>query len=112
MNSFISLTNIAAHERVLYEKTLRGMKDREFTSQYLSPPIILNLSMQEEEALNTHMDIFTNIGFEIEPFGGDSYAIRAVPDNLFKHCKKRIVYRDAGPACRRNSFVSCTGYCC
>ena len=80
----------AAHERVLYEKTLRGMKDREFTSQYLSPPIILNLSMQEEEALNTHMDIFTNIGFEIEPFGGDSYAIRAVPDNLFSIAKKEL----------------------
>ena len=79
-----------AHERVLYEKTLRGMKDREFTSQYLSPPIILNLSMQEEEALNTHMDIFTNIGFEIEPFGGDSYAIRAVPDNLFSIAKREL----------------------
>lgn len=80
----------AAHERVLYEKTLRGMKDREFTSQYLSPPIILNLSMQEEEALNTHMDIFTNIGFEIEPFGGNSYAIRAVPDNLFSIAKREL----------------------
>ncbi len=80
----------AAHERVLYEKTLRGMKDREFTSQYLSPPIILNLSLQEEETLNTHMDIFTNIGFEIEPFGGDSYAIRAVPDNLFSIAKKEL----------------------
>lgn len=80
----------AAHERVLYEKTLRSMKDREFTSQYLSPPIILNLSMQEEEALNTHMDIFTNIGFEIEPFGGDSYAIRAVPDNLFSIAKREL----------------------
>lgn len=80
----------AAHERVLYEKTLSGMKDREFTSQYLSPPIILNLSMQEEEALNTHMDIFTNIGFEIEPFGGDSYAIRAVPDNLFSIAKREL----------------------
>lgn len=80
----------AAHERVLYEKTLRGMKDREFTSQYLSPLIILNLSMQEEEALNTHMDIFTNIGFEIEPFGGDSYAIRAVPDNLFSIAKREL----------------------
>jgi len=80
----------AAHERVLYEKTLRGTKDREFTSQYLSPPIILNLSMQEGEALNTHMDIFTNIGFEIEPFGGDSYAIRAVPDNLFSIAKREL----------------------
>ena len=36
----------AAHERVLYERTLKGMKTREFTSQYLSPPIILTLSMQ------------------------------------------------------------------
>ena len=56
----------AAHERVLYEKTLHGMKTREFTSQYLSPPIILNLSMQEEEILKEHLDTFVNIGFEIE----------------------------------------------
>ena len=40
----------AAHERVLYERTLKGMKNREFTSQYLSPPIILSLSMQETAA--------------------------------------------------------------
>lgn len=81
----------AAHERVLYEKTLQGMKTREFTSQYLSPPIILNLSMQEEEVLNTHIDNFTSIGFEIEPFGGSSYAVRAVPDNLFSIAKKDLL---------------------
>lgn len=81
----------AAHERVLYEKTLQGMKTREFTSQYLSPPIILNLSMQEEEVLNTHIDNFTRIGFEIEPFGGSSYAVRAVPDNLFSIAKKDLL---------------------
>ena len=44
----------AAHERVLYERTLKEMKNREFTSQYLSPPIILTLSMQEAELLKTH----------------------------------------------------------
>ncbi len=80
----------AAHERVLYEKTLRGMKEREFTSQYLSPPIVLNLSMQEAEVLKEHIDIFTNIGFEIESFGGDSYAVRAIPDNLFGIAKKEL----------------------
>ena len=80
----------AAHERVLYEKTLRGMKDRDFTSQYLSPPIILNLSMQEANVLKEHMDTFANIGFEIEAFGGDSYAVRAVPDNLFSIAKKEL----------------------
>lgn len=81
----------AAHERVLYEKTLHGMKTREFTSQYLSPPIILNLSMQEEEVLKEHMDTFANIGFEIEAFGGDSYAVRAIPDNLFGIAKKELL---------------------
>ena len=81
----------AAHERVLYEKTLKGMKTREFTSQYLSPPIILNLTMQEEEVLKTHMDNFASIGFEIETFGGSSYAVRAVPDNLFSIAKKDLL---------------------
>lgn len=81
----------AAHERILYEKTLRGMKDRNYTSQYLSPPIVLNLSMQEAELLRTHMDLFVGIGFEIEEFGGDSYAIRAVPDNLFSIAKKELL---------------------
>ena len=81
----------AAHERVLYEKTLHGMKTREFTSQYISPPIILNLSMQEEEILNSNIDTFANIGFEIESFGGSSYAVRAVPDNLFSIAKKELL---------------------
>ena len=66
------------------------MKDRDYTSQYLSPPIILNLSMQEEEVLKEHMDTFTSIGFEIESFGTDSYAVRAIPDNLFGIAKKEL----------------------
>lgn len=81
----------AAHERVLYERTLKEMKNREYTSQYLSPPIILNLSMQEEQVLKEHIDVFTRIGFEIEPFGQESYAVRAVPDNLFSIAKKELL---------------------
>jgi len=80
----------AAHERVLYERTLKEMKNREFTSQYLSPPIILTLSMQEAELLKTHKERFERIGFEIEPFGGEEYAIRAVPANLFSIAKKEL----------------------
>ena len=80
----------AAHERVLYEKTLRGMKERTYTSQYVSPPVILNLSMQEEETLKTHFDTFASIGFEIEPFGTGTYAIRAVPDNLFGIAQEKL----------------------
>lgn len=81
----------AAHERVLYEKTLREMKTREFTSQMISPPIILDLTMQEQELLATYLDQFTRIGFEIEEFGQGSYAVRAVPDNLFSIAKKDLL---------------------
>ena len=78
-NSLYIIDQHAAHERVLYERTLKEMKNREFTAQYLSPPIILSLSMQEAQVLNENMDRFTRIGFEIEPFGGEEYAVRAIP---------------------------------
>lgn len=81
----------AAHERVLYERTLKGMKTREFTSQMISPPILLNLGMQEAQLLNEYMDQFTRIGFEIEEFGQDTYAVRAIPDNLFSLAKKDLL---------------------
>ena len=90
-NSLYIIDQHAAHERVLYERTLKEMKNREFTAQYLSPPIILSLSMQEAQALNENMDRFTRIGFEIEPFGGEEYAVRAIPDNLFGIAKKELL---------------------
>ena len=90
-NSLYIIDQHAAHERVLYERTLKEMKNREFTAQYLSPPIILSLSMQEAQVLNENMDRFTRIGFEIEPFGGEEYAVRTIPDNLFGIAKKELL---------------------
>ena len=81
----------AAHERVLYERTMATLKTREFTTQYISPPIILSLSMREADLLRQHMDEFAGIGFEIEPFGGDEYAVRGVPGNLFGIAKKELL---------------------
>ena len=73
----------AAHEKVLYETTMSQLKNKVFTSQQLNPPIILTLSMAEEELLNRFMDHFNQLGYEIEAFGGREYAVRAVPDNLY-----------------------------
>ena len=81
----------AAHEKVLFEKNFASLKTREYTSQFISPPIILTLSLQEEDLLKRHMKVFTDIGFEIEPFGGNEYAVRAVPDNLFSLAKKDLL---------------------
>lgn len=79
------------HEKVLYEKTMRTLKTREFTSQMLNPPIILTIGSTEEVLLKKYMKYFQEIGFEIEPFGGREYAVRAVPDNLFSVAKKELL---------------------
>ncbi len=81
----------AAHEKVLYEKTMATLKSREYTSQLVSPPVILTLNDSEQLLLERYMDHFTGIGFEIEPFGGREYAVRAVPANLFSIAKKDLL---------------------
>jgi len=80
----------AAHEKVLFERTMAGLAKKEFTSQQISPPLIFSLNMQEEVLLNKYLDNFVKIGFEIEPFGGKEYAIRAVPGNLFGLAQKEL----------------------
>ena len=73
----------AAHEKVLFERTMRSLEKKEMTSQMLQPPIILSLSMREEQALNRHKAELEKLGFEIESFGGREFSVRAVPGNLF-----------------------------
>ena len=80
----------AAHEKVLYERTLKGMKNKEHTSQMLNPPMVISLSMQEEALLKKYMKHFTDLGYEIEHFGGMEYQICAVPGNLYNINKKEL----------------------
>lgn len=81
----------AAHEKVLYEKTMQQFREKEFTSQQLNPPIILTLTMAEAELLERFMPNFNELGYEIEPFGGKEYAVRAVPDNLYAIGKEELL---------------------
>ncbi len=72
----------AAHEKVLYERLMKDLRQRTFQSQLLSPPVVLNLSMAEEQLYLRYQSCFRDLGFEIEEFGDQSYAVRAVPANL------------------------------
>ncbi len=81
----------AAHEKVLYEKTMASLKTREYTSQMVNPPIILTLGSEEQILLEKYRDYFAKLGFEIEPFGGKEYAVRGVPDNLFSIAQRELL---------------------
>jgi DNA mismatch repair protein MutL len=81
----------AAHEKVLFERNLKAFKDRAYSSQQLSPPAIVSLSMQQEQALLDHRDALRDMGFEIEEFGGREYSLLAVPDNLYGLDAKQLL---------------------
>ncbi|MCM1282226.1 MAG: DNA mismatch repair endonuclease MutL [Muribaculaceae bacterium] len=73
----------AAHEKVLYERTMKTLKDKEFTSQAISPPIVLSLDAKEQESLENCRSQLERLGYAVESFGGREYMISAVPANLF-----------------------------
>ncbi len=69
----------AAHEKVLYERTMARVKEKQFASQTISPPIILTLNHEEQEMLTRYSSQIAAFGYEIEPFGGKEFAITAIP---------------------------------
>ena len=73
----------AAHEKVLFERTMAKIKDKEFTSQIISPPIVLSLDARETEMLEKYREQIERLGYEVEHFGGKEYMISAIPDNLY-----------------------------
>jgi DNA mismatch repair protein MutL len=73
----------AAHEKVLFERNMKAFANRSYSSQQLSPPVIISLTMQQEQALTEQLEVLTNMGFELEEFGGREYSLVAVPDNLY-----------------------------
>ncbi|BAK48203.1 MAG: DNA mismatch repair endonuclease MutL [Lachnospiraceae bacterium] len=74
----------AAHEKVLYERTMQAFQTRQFYAQLISPPMILDLTIQEQELMDRFHGYFEEMGFELEPFGDGAWAVRGIPANLFQ----------------------------
>ena len=73
----------AAHEKVLYEKLMKAYREQEVYKQQLMPPVILSLSMKEQDFVKTYDKMLLDFGFTLEEFGPDAYCLRSVPSNLF-----------------------------
>ena len=59
----------------------------------ISPPTVLHLSPIESETLTKYLEVFEKIGYEIEEFGINSFAIRAIPMNLFGIDEEELFHR-------------------
>ncbi len=71
----------AAHERILYEKmmTEREQHDKGISRQQLLAPLTVHMGERYAGILAEHLADLGRVGFAIEPFGGDTFIIRAVP---------------------------------
>jgi len=73
----------AAHEKVNFERLMKQFHKKAVLSQRLLPPVIISVTGQEESVLKEHWNVFIELGFEIEEFGGNEYALRSVPVDLY-----------------------------
>ena len=80
----------AAHEKVMYERLMKQYREKQIAVQSLNPPIIVTLSLREQDVLLSRMEQFTSLGFEIDEFGERSYAIRSVPTDLYGLTEKEL----------------------
>lgn len=101
---FLIIDQHAAHEKVLYERTMKQLEQAEMPSQQVAPPLILTLSPVEIDTVNTNQELFERMGFTIEPFGGREYAVYSVPGHLYGIADRELLLEmidelaDAGKA--------------
>lgn len=81
----------AAHEKVLYERFMKRVSEGKPASQQLMPPQIITLTLAAGQVLKDSLDTIVNMGFEIESFGGNEYAVRAVPIELYGASGKDMI---------------------
>ena len=71
-----------AHERILYERVMERLTAGVLDGQGLLAPMVIDLPPGQREALATHAEHLTRLGFEVGSFGGDSVSVTMIPSVL------------------------------
>lgn len=90
-DKMILIDQHAAHEKVKYERLMQRVREGRADSQNLMPPLVVTLTGAEAALLERYQEYFAQLGFEIDSFGGSSYALRAVPCDLYGHCETEFL---------------------
>lgn len=104
-DGLILIDQHAAHERISYERLAQGFASS--GAQRLAPPVVLDLPPLEADAVTRWLPELQSVGFEMEPFGGGSFLIHAMPAVL-KHVDPATLIRrlaESTPAEERSPRV-------
>jgi DNA mismatch repair protein MutL len=81
----------AAHERVLFDRTLRRLQERRAASQLLLIPHVLDLTPLQLSAFRQHEGWLRTLGFEAEPFGPHTIRLLAAPSDTPESRADRVL---------------------
>lgn len=84
----------AAHERITFEALRLSWKRDRLLQQPMLIPAILTFSAVQSAVLEAHLGFFEALGFELEPFGGNDFALKAVPA-IFLKARHHKLLQDA-----------------
>ncbi len=82
----------AAHERILYERALKGFEERAFHSQQLLFPLLLELDVEEDALFQEVRESLGSLGFVIRDFGPRTYSVEAVPAGLKRASETDMIH--------------------
>jgi DNA mismatch repair protein MutL len=81
----------AAHERVAFERLRAAHRERATRTQRLLFPQTIELDEGQAAAVNEHADVLATLGFELEHFGGNAFAVKAVPEVLSESAISEVI---------------------
>ncbi len=73
----------AAHEKVLFERTMSRIKDMKLNGQLIDPPVLISLSSNDRNRLFENKEIFNRLGYDFSDFGDGDVALSAIPEDVF-----------------------------
>lgn len=82
----------AAHERILFEQLQRRAADQQAAAQQLVVPETIELNFREAEILGQMLSDLKTFGLEVEPFGKNTFVIKAVPELLSGRDVKPVIH--------------------
>ncbi|MCS6993071.1 MAG: DNA mismatch repair endonuclease MutL [Anaerolineales bacterium] len=85
----------AAHERILFEKLMAQHAQQRIPAQSLLTPVVVTLPPAGAAVIADQLPVLSRFGFEVEPFGPNSFQIRAMP----------VLFGNADPAAALRALV-------
>jgi DNA mismatch repair protein MutL len=81
-DSLVIIDQHAAHERINFDKLKMQLENNRVSRQNLLFPEVVELSFSQAQTIGQNLDLIESLGFEIQPFGGNSFVVKSTPGLL------------------------------